>query len=64
MSSGLNNALWDPHFDLSKFRTVLRATEEGNYTEIRYIGEMFQNFMLIKEVRTYCGVEISNDCTE
>ena len=60
-SSGLNNSLWDPHFDLPMVQTMLRATEEGTYMEDRDIGEMFLNFMLSKDVRPYCRVGISND---
>ena len=32
--------------------------------EDRYIGEMFLNLMLRKEVMNYCGVDISNDGEE
>ena len=52
-SSGLNNALWDPHSDLLMVQTSLRAKEEGTYMADREIGETFLNFTLSKEVRTY-----------
>ena len=48
MLSGLNNALWDPHFALTTVRTALRSTEEGTYMADRYIGGIFLNFMLSK----------------
>ena len=39
--SGLNDALWAPHFDLSMVRTTLRETEEVAYMVDRDIGEIF-----------------------
>ena len=64
MSSGLNNALWATHSPLPMVRNTLRETEEGTYMEDRDIREMFLNFILSKDVRTYCGVDISNMRTE
>ena len=51
--SCLNNSLWAPHSSLLAFQTTLRATYEGTYTADRYIGEIFLNYMLSKEVRPY-----------
>ena len=60
VSSGLNNAMWDPHFALPTVRHTLMETEDGTYMADRDIGEMFLNFMLSKDVRHYCRVNISN----
>ena len=62
--SGLNNALWDPHLALPTVQTTLRETEEGTYMADRDIGFFFLNFKLSKDVRLYCGYDISNMCTE
>ena len=61
---GLNNALWAPHFALLMVRTMLRATEEGTSMADRDISKIFLNLMLSKEVKLYCGVDISNVRTE
>ena len=63
-SSGLNEVIWASHFSLTTVKSTLRATEQGSYTADRDIGEIFLNFMLSKEVRPYCSVDISNIQTE
>ena len=62
-SSGLKNALWDPHFDLPTVKTTMRETEEGNSMVDRDIG-IFLNFVMIMDVRPYCRVGIHNVRTE
>ena len=62
--SGINDALWDPHFDLPTVRNTLRATEEGKFMADRYVGEMFLNSILGKEARQYRGVDITHIMSE
>ena len=62
--SGLNDSLWAPHFALLKFRTTLRATEEGTYMVDRDVRKTFLDFMLSKDGTPYCRVDIINFLTE
>jgi hypothetical protein len=57
-ASGLNDAIWVPIFPLPTIQTHLRAVEEGTYMANLDIGEMFLNFVLHKELRKLCGVDI------
>ena len=51
-SSGLNDTLWTPNFDLPMVRYMSREIEEGTYMKAQEVGGMFLNFMLSKEVRS------------
>ena len=62
--SGLNKILWDPHFLLPTVRSKFRGIDKGTYTAGRDMGEMFLVFVLSKDSRYYCGVEVSNIQTE
>ena len=62
--SGLNYALWYPHFSFSAVQTTLRAIEQVTYMADRDIREIILRFILSKEVRPYFGVDKSNVCTE
>ena len=63
-SSGINSSLWAPHFALPTFGSTLQAVEMGTFMEDQDIGEMLLNFMFREEVRSFCGVEITNTRTE
>ena len=58
--SGLKSSLWAPHFALPTFGLTLRAFDRGNFMADQEIGEMFLNFMLSEEVRSFCWVDITN----
>jgi hypothetical protein len=58
-SSGLNDALWAPHFTLPTVLTQLRQVKAGTHGADVDIGEMFLNFILHEGVRKYCGVDIT-----
>lgn len=58
-SSGLNSALWAPHFSLPTVTQELRSIVQGTHMADRDIGDMFLNFLLGEEVREYCGVDVS-----
>lgn len=57
-SSGLNDALWAPHFTLPTVQTQLRSLVEGTHMADLDIGEMFLNFMLHKTIRAFYGVDV------
>ena len=59
-SSGLNEFIWDPNFEVSTVSSKLRSTEKGTYMAERDIGKIFLKLMLSKEIMPYCGVDISN----
>ena len=63
-SSGLNKGIWAPYFSLKKVRSKLREKEKVTYIVERYIGEMFLNSMLSKDVTSYCRVNIIDVITE
>ena len=63
-STVLNEVIWSPHFFYPMFRSKLRATQKGIYVVDRDIGEIFLYFMLIKYIRPYCRVVVSNAITE
>ena len=59
-SSGIKSSPWAPPFALLTVRSTLWAVERGNFMVDRDMGEMFINFMLREEVRSFCGVDITN----
>ena len=61
---GLNSSLWAPRFYLTTVESTLWAVERGTFTSDRDIGEIFMNFMLSDEVRSFCGVDVTNLRTE
>ena len=63
-SSGLNSSLWEPHFSLPTVGFTLRTVERVNFRADYNIGEIFLNFMLSEEVKSFCGVYITNLSTE
>ena len=63
-SIGLNSSLWEPHFALTTVESILGAVKRGTITSYRDIGEIFMNFMISKEVRSLCGVDVKNLRTE
>ena len=62
--SGFNYALWAPQFYFLTVLTTLRSTYEGTYIADRHIGKISLNLMFSKEVRPYCGGDMSNYWTE
>ena len=58
-SSGLKYAQQAPKFSLRTVRSTLRETQEGTYMADWEIGEMLLNFMVSKDIKPYCGVDIS-----
>ena len=63
-SSVLNKVIFPPNFYFPTVSSTLREAEKGKYMADRYIGEVLLNFMLKKDVRPYCRVDISNARTE
>ena len=63
-SSGLNSYLWSTNFDLPTVGSTLQAEERGNFISDRDIREMFLKLMLSEEVRSFCGVDVTNVSTE
>ena len=62
--SGLNSSLWAHNFALTIVGSTLRVVEMGTFMADRDIGEMFINFMLSEEARSFCGVDVTNVRTE
>ena len=59
-SDRLNDLLWDPHFDLPIVSNTLSSIEEGAFMADRNMGEIFLNFIMGKELRPYCGGDITH----
>jgi hypothetical protein len=57
--SGLNDALWAPWFSLPTVDTTTRALLLGYWCADNDYGEQFLNFNLHKDLRPYCGVNLS-----
>jgi hypothetical protein len=58
-NSGLNDSLWAPWFSLPTVETMTRALLPGYWCADNDYGEQFLNFKLHKELRPYCGVDLS-----
>ena len=58
-ASGLNEALWAPHFGLPTMRHTFRSLLPGYYQADMDAGEMFLNFWLNEFLRPYVGVDVS-----
>ena len=56
--SGLNKALWAPHFGLPTMRHTFRSLLPGYYQADMDAGEMFLNFWLKELLRPYVGVDV------
>lgn len=57
--SGLNECLWAPWFPLPTVDCLVRALQPGYSMADNDVGEMFHNFMLHRDVRKYCGLDLS-----
>lgn len=57
--SGLNDSLWAPWFPLPTVDCLVRSLEPGYFMADNDVGEMFHNFMLHKELRKYCGLDLT-----
>ena len=58
-SSGLNDAVWVPWFQISTVKTYLRGVESESYVVDMDIGEFSSNFMLEDKLQPYARVDIS-----
>ncbi len=58
--SGLNEALYAPWFPLPTVNQLLRAVESGSYMGDIDVAEMFLNFVMHKDMRVYCGVDVTS----
>ena len=59
-ASGLNSALWSPHFGLPTMRHSLRSLLPGYFQCDMDVGEMFLNFWLHRFLRPYVGVDVTH----
>jgi hypothetical protein len=57
--SGLNDSLWAPWFSLPTVETMTQALLPFYWCADNDYGEQFLNFNLHKELRPYCGVDLS-----
>jgi hypothetical protein len=57
--SGLNDCLWSPWFPLPTVDCLVRALQPGYSMADNDVGEMFHNFMLHKDIRKYCGLDLT-----
>ena len=62
--SGLISSLSSPYFDLLTVGSKIRVVERDTFMADYNIGEIFLNFMLIKEVSSFCVVDVTNMMTE
>lgn len=58
--SGLNESLWAPWFPLPTAHSLIRALEPGYFMADNDVGEMFHNFILNKDLRKYCGLDLTS----
>jgi hypothetical protein len=56
---GLNKAPWPPWFSLPNSNTLLRIVETGTFMRDAYIGEIFLNFFLDPNLRTFAEVDLT-----
>jgi hypothetical protein len=61
-ASKLNDALWAPNFWLPTISNVLDCTTHSSWFGDVDAGEMFLNFPLDRNMRKYCGVDVSCVC--
>ncbi len=59
-ASGLNDALYSPHFSLPVVGNTLRSLMENYFAADLDVGEMFLNWPLGEELREYAGVDITH----
>ena len=59
-SSGLNDAVWAPHFGLPYVTHTIRSLMPGYCQCDLDVGEMFLNFLLHEELQHLSGVDISH----
>ena len=57
--SGLNDSLWAPWFPLPTVEGLIRSLEPGFSMADNDVGEMFHNFVLHKDLRTCCGLDVT-----
>jgi len=58
--SGLNEVLYAPWFPLPTVEQLLRSVESGSFMGDNDVGEMFLNFVMHKDLRVYCGVDLTS----
>ena len=59
-SSGINSSLWAPHFTLPTVGTTLWEEEKATLMEYLDIEDTSLYSMLSEEVRSFCGVDVTN----
>ena len=59
-SSGINSSLWAPHFNLPTVGTTLWEEEKATLMEYLDIEDTSLYSMLSEEVRSFCGVDVTN----
>ena len=57
--SGLNESLWAPWFPLPTVEGLIRSLDAGFSMADNDVGEMFHNFVLHKDLRRFCGLDVS-----
>ena len=58
--SGLNASLFAPWFGLGNVTSMLRTVESKTWSADNDFGEMFLNFWLHPDLRTYTGIDITD----
>jgi hypothetical protein len=58
-ANGLNGTMWAPWFSLPTVNSLVHALEPGYWMADNDVGEMFHNFMLHKDVREHCGLDLT-----
>jgi hypothetical protein len=56
--SGLNKCLWVPSFNLPTADSFTDCLEAGSWMMDLDLGEMFLNFPLNPQLRSYCGIDL------
>ena len=59
-ASGLNDALFAPHFTLPVVENTMRSLLENYYAADLDVGEMFLNWPLGKDLQPYAGVDVTH----
>ena len=59
-ASGLNDALFAPHFTLPVVENTMRSLLEHYYSADLDVGEMFLNWPLGKDLQAYAGVDVTH----
>ena len=58
---GLNSALWSPNFGLPTIDSVLRNADESTWFGDIDLGEMFLNYFLDEDLRSFAGLDLKEE---